>query len=53
MTLTPQHFISEAIVPVFDQPPALEKKPGCPDGFLWREKTYRITDLLVEWVDKN
>ena len=45
------HFISEAIDTMFNQPPALEKKPGCPDQFTWRGTTYRIVEMLREWHD--
>ena len=47
----PLRFIAEPIQAHFDQPPTLEKKPGCPDGFVWREETYRIVELLSEWHD--
>lgn len=36
---------------IFDQPPLIEKKPGCPDGFMWRGETFRIIELLGEWFD--
>jgi BirA family biotin operon repressor/biotin-[acetyl-CoA-carboxylase] ligase len=45
------HFIDEAIEAEFDQPPALEKKPGCPDGFTWRGETFRVAEMLEEWHD--
>lgn len=45
------HFIGEPIQVCFDQPPAIEKKPGCPDGFVWRGQTYRIVEKLSEWHD--
>ncbi|HEX2979891.1 MAG TPA: DUF6504 family protein [Anaerolineaceae bacterium] len=51
MSLQPVHYIGEAIQPIFDQPPALEKKPDCPDGFTWRGETLRVVELLEEWVD--
>ena len=44
-------FIAEPVQALFDQPPALEKKPGCPDGFIWRGETYRIVARLSEWHD--
>jgi len=47
----PARFIGEAIRPVFDRPPGLEKKPGCPDGFVWNAVTYRIVERLAEWHD--
>ncbi len=51
MAIRPIHFIGEAIQVEFDQPPALEKRPGCPDRFTWRERTYHIVALLNEWHD--
>jgi hypothetical protein len=48
---TPLHFIEELIEPIFDQPPALEKKPPCPQAFHWRERTYQIVEMLSEWHD--
>jgi hypothetical protein len=49
--LKPLNFINEPIDVHFDQAPALEKKPGAPDGFAWRGQTYRILELLSEWHD--
>jgi hypothetical protein len=51
MDVQPAQFIGEAIQVEFDQPPVLEKKPGCPDRFVWRGQTYRITEMLGEWHD--
>jgi len=45
------HFISETVEVIFDKPPLLEKKPGCPDEFVWQDKTYLIVELLSEWHD--
>lgn len=45
------HFIDEPISVIYEIPPALEKKPTCPDGFIWNEKPYRIVELLAEWQD--
>ncbi|HLF25715.1 MAG TPA: DUF6504 family protein [Anaerolineae bacterium] len=47
----PIQYIGEEIEAQFDQPPALEKKPGCPDAFAWRGRTYRIIEKLAEWHD--
>ena len=44
-------FIAEPIEAHFHQPPALEKKPGCPDAFTWRGETFRILEKLSEWHD--
>lgn len=51
MDARPLRFIGEPIDVQFDQPPPLEKKPGCPDRFVWRDKTYEIVALLSEWYD--
>jgi hypothetical protein len=47
----PLHFFDEPIEVIFDQPPALEKKPPCPDGFIWQSVTYRIVEPFAEWHD--
>jgi len=44
-------FIGEPIEVHFDQPPTLEKKPGCPDAFVWRETRYQVVEMLSEWHD--
>lgn len=51
MEFKPIRFINEPIEVEFDQAPLLEKKPGCPKRFRWREQTYLILDLLSEWHD--
>jgi hypothetical protein len=45
------HFIQEAITVAFDQPPLLEKKPGCPNRFTWRDELFVIEEPLAEWHD--
>jgi len=47
----PLRFIDEPIEVIFDQPPPLEKKPPCPNGFIWQGATYRIVEPLAEWHD--
>ena len=47
----PLSFIGEAITAGFNRPPMLEKKPGCPDFFIWRGDTYRVEKKLAEWSD--
>ena len=47
----PLHYIDEPIQPIFDKPPTLEKKPGCPNGFEWKGETFRIAEMLSEWHD--
>jgi hypothetical protein len=44
-------FVAEPIEVHFDRPPALEKKPGCPDAFTWRGEICRIVEKLSEWHD--
>lgn len=44
-------FIGEPITAVFHTPPAMSKKPGCPDGFVWGEESFVVVRLLEEWVD--
>jgi hypothetical protein len=51
MEAKPLRFIDEPIVVEFDQPPLLEKKPECPDRFVWRDRTYAVVELLGEWYD--
>jgi hypothetical protein len=45
------HFIGEPVTVEFDQPPLLEKKPRCPDRFIWAGEIYGINEKLSEWVD--
>jgi hypothetical protein len=47
----PIHFLDHSIEASFDTPPALEKSPDCPNGFIWENKTYRITEMLASWSD--
>ena len=49
--LPPLRFIGLPVEVEFDQPPALEKKPGCPDRFTWQGERYCIVGLLAEWHD--
>ena len=44
--LVPIHFFDQPIGVVFDTPPAREKSPDCPNGFIWEEKTYRVLEML-------
>lgn len=44
-------FIQEQISVEFDKPPVLEKKPGCPNRFIWREDHFEIIEILAEWHD--
>ena len=47
----PIHFLDYPIEPIFDTPPAREKSPDCPNGFIWENKTYPITEMLASWSD--
>jgi Domain of unknown function (DUF6504) len=49
--MKPLRFINEAVEVFFDQPPALEKKPGPPAGFVWRGERFLIVEILSEWHD--
>lgn len=51
MDWQPSHFIDEPIEVQFDQPPVFEKRPPCPDGFIWRATAYRVVAVLSEWRD--
>jgi hypothetical protein len=51
MDFTPLHFLDQPIEVIFDQPPAREKTPDCPNGFLWEQKTYRVVEMLSAWTD--
>jgi hypothetical protein len=49
--LTPLHFYDDPIEVLFNTPPALEKSPPCPNGFIWNRQTFRVTESLSEWAD--
>jgi hypothetical protein len=49
--LRPIAFIAEPIQVEYDQPPTLEKRPGCPQRIIWRETTYAVIEKLSEWHD--
>jgi hypothetical protein len=49
LNLKSSRFISEPIKAIFDEKPALEKRPGCPDKFIWRGEEFQVVDLLSEW----
>ena len=51
MDFTPLHFYDHPIEVLFDRPPAREKAPDCPNGFIWEDRTYRITEMLSSWTD--
>ena len=47
----PARFIAEPIMVEFDTPPQREKKPHCPNRFVWEENTYHIRTMISEWQD--
>ena len=49
--LQPIHFFDDPIQPIFDSPPAREKTPDCPDGFIWNDRAYRVAEMLSSWSD--
>lgn len=49
--LTSIHFYDEPIEVIFEAPPAREKTPDCPNGFIWEEQTYQVIGTLSEWSD--
>ncbi len=51
MELIPIHFLDQPIEPIFDTPPAREKAPDCPNGFIWEDKTYRVIEMLSARTD--
>lgn len=44
-------FIGQEIEVEFEKPPQLEKKPGCPNRFIWSGELYEIVEMLQEWHD--
>ena len=48
---TPIHFYDDPIEVVYDKPPVYEKKPDCPNGFRWEDKSYYIVETISEWSD--
>lgn len=47
----PIRFIDDEVEVEFDHPPALSKKPGPPDRFLWDSEEFHISALISTWVD--
>ena len=44
-------FIGEEIEVAFDEPPVLEKTPGCPNAFTWRGEVFRVLESVSQWSD--
>jgi len=51
MRVMETRFIGEPIQVEFDEAPLLEKKPGCPDRFVWGEQRFTVVEMLAEWHD--
>jgi len=47
----PLRFVGELIVVQFDDTPALDKRPHCPDRFVWQGQTFEVAEKLSEWHD--
>jgi hypothetical protein len=45
------HFLDQPIEVAFETPPARQKTPHCPDGFIWDGCTYHIIEKISEWTD--
>lgn len=45
------HLYIEPIQVIFDTPPTFSKTPPCPDGFIWRGETFRVTQMRSQWFD--
>ena len=44
-------FIAKRVDVQFGEPPGVEKKPGYPDRFFWKEETIQVTEKIGEWRD--
>jgi hypothetical protein len=51
MDWKPIRFIEEPVEALFEHTPLLEKVPNCPSGFIWRETTFEVVELISEWHD--
>ena len=47
----PVHFLDQPIQVTFRTPPARQKLPHCPDGFIWGNQAYQVAEILSEWTD--
>jgi len=45
------HFLDQSVEVIFDEPPARQKTPDCPNGFIWEGKIYRVVEMLSSWSD--
>jgi hypothetical protein len=51
METVPTRFIDEPIEVIFLEEQTYEKRPECPQGFIWREATYMIVEIVSERQD--
>ena len=51
MKTIPTQFIDEPIEVRFDEEPVYEKRPPCPQAFIWRDEVFRIAEILNEEQD--
>lgn len=51
MNFVYSQFIDEPVEVFFESPPALEKEPNCPAGFLWQGREFFIAQLVSTWRD--
>ena len=49
--LKPKRYIGREIEVAFEEPPALQKKPGCPDVLHIGSEVLPVVELLDEWSD--
>jgi hypothetical protein len=47
----PVRFISTEVSVSFTEPPALEKRPPCPEAFAWDGTRHHVAAVLSEWHD--
>jgi len=47
----PLHFFDVEIQVHFAVPPAREKTPPCPEGFMWEGRHFQVREKLAEWFD--
>ncbi len=53
MDFQPVHFINEPIEVIFLSTPVIEKKPVCPEKFIWRGVVFPVLEMISEWHDYN
>jgi hypothetical protein len=51
MEYNPIQFFDQPVEVLFDVPPARQKTPDCPNGFIWNDQTYRVKEMLSSWSD--